>query len=68
MSFNKTFVLFALAVLAMTAFAVLATMPTAGRLMARERTAHLPCHIEQIPQDKGYGVSSFVERRVCDED
>ena len=37
LSLNKTFVLFGMAVLTMIAFAVIATMPTAGRLMARER-------------------------------
>ena len=68
LSLNKTFVLFGIAVLGMIAFAVVATMPTSGRLMARERAAHLPCHTEQVPLDQGYGVSRFVERRVCDDE
>ncbi len=68
LSLNKTFVLFGAAALGMIAFAVIATMPTAGRLMARERTPHSPCHTEQVPLDQGYGVSRFVERRVCDDD
>ena len=68
LSLNKTFVLFGVAVLGMIAFAIIATMPTAGRLMAREQTPRLPCHTEQVPLDQGYGVSRFVERRVCDDD
>ena len=68
LSLNKTCVLFGLAVLGMIAFAVIVTMPTAGRLMARERAPRAPCHTEQVPLDHGYGVSRFIERRVCEED
>ena len=68
LSLNKTFVLFGIAVLGMIAFALVFTMPTAGRLMARERAKLSPCHTEQVSLDQGYGVSRFVERRVCDED
>ena len=68
LSLNKTFVLFGIAVLGMIAFAIVATMPTAGRLMARERAARSPCRTEQVPLDQGYGVSRFVERRVCDDE
>lgn len=68
LSLNKTFFLFSIAVLGMIAFAVLVTMPTAGRLMARERAPRSPCHTEQVSLDQGYGVSRFVERRVCDDD
>ena len=68
LSLNKTFVLFGVAALGMIAFAIVATMPTAGRLMARERTLRAPCHTEQVSLDQAYGVSRFVERRVCDDD
>ena len=68
LSLNKTFVLFGIAVLGMIAFAILATMPTAGRLMARERAPRSPCHTEQVSLDQGYGVSRFVERRICDDE
>ena len=68
LSLNKTFVLFGMAVLGMIAFAVIVTMPTAGRLMAREQAPRSPCHTEQVSLDQGYGVSRFVERRICDED
>lgn len=68
LSLNKTLLLFCIAVLGMIAFALVATMPTAGRLMARERTASNPCHTEQVSLDQGYGVSRFVERRICDDE
>lgn len=68
LSLNKTFVLFGIAVLGMIAFALVATMPTAGRLMARERTALNPCHTEQVSLDRGYGVSRVVARRICDDE
>lgn len=68
LSLNKTFVLFGIAVLGMIAFAVVATMPTAGRLMASVRSARTPCHTEQVQLDQGYGVSRFVERRICDDE
>ena len=68
LSLNTTFVLFGAAVLGMIVFAVIATMPTAGRLMAGERAPRSPCHTEQVALDQGYGVSRFVERRICDDD
>ncbi len=67
LSLNKTLMLFGLAALAMIAAAVFATMPSAGQLEARERTARNPCHTEQVALDQGYGVSRMVERRVCDD-
>ena len=67
LSLNKTFVLFSLVVVAMTLVAVFATMPQSGRLQARERVARSPCHVEQVPLDEGYGVSRFVDRRICDD-
>ena len=68
LSLNKTVVLFGIAVLGMIMFALVVTMPTAGRLMAGERTARSPCHTEQVPLDQGYGVSRVVERRICDDE
>ena len=68
LSLNKTVVLFGIAVLGMIMFAVIVTMPTAGRLMASQRALRSPCHTEQVPLDQGYGVSRFVERRVCDDE
>lgn len=68
LSLNKTFALFGIAVLAMIVFATITTIPTAGRLMARVHTPRLACHTEQVPLDQGYGVSRFVERRICDDD
>ncbi len=47
--------------------ALFATMPSAGQLEARERSARVPCHTEQVALDQGYGVSRMVERRVCDD-
>ena len=47
--------------------AVFATVPPAGRLEARERTAHTACHTEEVPLDQGYGVSRVAERRGCDD-
>lgn len=67
MSLNKTVVLFCLAALALAVVAVFVTMPPAGQLMARERTARAICHTEDVPLDRGYGVSRVVERRVCDD-
>ncbi len=67
LSLNKTFVLFGLAACAMIVAAVFATMPSAGRLEAHERTTHRSCHTEQVALDEGYGVSRVAERRVCDE-
>ncbi len=67
LSLNKTVALFCLAALVMIAVALVATMPPAGQLEARERSARVPCHTEQVALDQGYGVSRFVERRVCDE-
>ena len=67
MSLNKTIVLFGLAALALVLAAVFATVPPAGRLEARERTAHTACHTEEVPLDQGYGVSRVAERRVCDD-
>ncbi len=67
MTLNKTVVLFGLAALAMIMAAVFATMPPAGRLEARERTARVACHTEEVPLDQGYGVSRVAERRVCDD-
>ena len=68
LSLNKTVALFGLAALAMIAAALFATMPSAGQLEARERSARAPCHTEQIALDQGYGVSRMVERRVCEDD
>ena len=66
--FNKTLVLFCLAVVAIIAAAIITTMPSAGTLEAHERSVkHPPCHTEQVPLDEGYGVSRFVTQRVCDE-
>ena len=67
MSLNKTIVLFGLAALALVMAAVFATVPPAGRLEARERTARTACHTEEVPLDEGYGVSRVAERRVCDD-
>ena len=67
LSLNKTLMLFGFAALAMIVAAVFATMPSAGQLEARERTARAPCHTEQVALDQGYGVSRMVERRVCDD-
>ena len=66
MSLNKTIALFGLAALALVLAAVFATVPPAGRLEARERTAHTACPTEEVPLDAGYGVSRVAERRVCD--
>ena len=66
--FNKTLVLFCLAVVAIIAAAVVATMPSAGTLEAHEgHVTRPPCHTEQVPLDEGYGVSRFVTQRVCDD-
>ncbi len=66
--FNKTLVLFAMAVLIMVGAAIVATMPSAGTVQARESSLKTtPCHTEQVPLDEGYGVSRMVVRRVCDD-
>ena len=67
MSLNKTVVLFGLAACAMIVAAIVATMPSAGRLEAHERSAYRSCHTEQVALDEGYGVSRMAERRVCNE-
>ena len=67
LSLNKTLVLFSLAAGALIVAAVVATMPSSGRLEAHERTSQRPCHMEQVSLDEGYGVSRVVERRVCDD-
>ena len=67
LSFNKTFVLFGFAALALIVAGFLATMPTSGQLQAHERMARGLCHTEQVSLDQGYGVSRVVERRVCDD-
>ncbi len=67
MTLNKTVVLFGLAAVALVLAAVFATMPPAGRLEARERTARVACHTEEVPLDQGYGVSRVVARRICDD-
>ena len=67
LSLNKTIALFCLAALALIVVAVVTTMPSAGQLEARERAARAPCHTEDVALDQGYGVSRFVERRVCDD-
>ena len=67
LSLNKTLALFGLAALAMIAAALFATMPSPGQLQARERSARVPCHTEQVALDQGYGVSRMVERRVCED-
>ncbi len=67
LSLNKTVALFCLAAVAMIIVALFATMPSAGQLEARERSARVPCHTEQVALDQGYGVSRMVERRVCDD-
>ena len=65
LSLNKTIVLFAFAACALVIAAVVATMPSAGRLEAHERVTRLPCHTEEVSLDQGYGVSRVAERRVC---
>ena len=65
LSLNKTFVLFGLALCALIAVAVVATMPPFGRLEAHERTARMPCQTVEVPLDEGYGVSRVAQRRVC---
>lgn len=67
LSVNKTLVLFAIVSSAIIMAGILATMPSAGRLEAREQTKLSPCHTEQVSLDEGYGVSRVVERRVCDD-
>jgi hypothetical protein len=67
MSLNKTFVLFGLVALAIIMAAIFATVPPAGRLEAHERADRSICRTEQVALDEGYGVSRFVERRVCDD-
>ena len=67
LSLNKTVALFCLAAFALVVAAVVATMPSAGQLEARERTHHAACRTEQVALDQGYGVSRMVERRVCDD-
>ncbi len=67
LSLNKTIVLFACAACALIVTAIVATMPSAGRLEAHERVSRLPCHTEEVSLDQGYGVSRVAERRVCDE-
>ena len=67
MSLNKTFVLFGLVALAIIMAALFATVPPAGPLAARERTAQHPCRTEQVSLDEGYGVTRIAERRVCDD-
>ena len=54
LSLNKTFVLFGIAALGMIAFAIVATMPTAGRLMARERV-----HTSAVPYRAGVAGSGL---------
>lgn len=67
MSVNKTFLMFGLVAVGIIVAALVATIPPAGRLMAREQTTRRTCHTEQISLDQGYGVSRIVERRVCDD-
>ena len=66
LSLNKTFLLFGFAACAIIVAAVIATMPSSGRLEAHERTAHRRCTTEQVALDEGYGVSRIAERQICD--
>lgn len=67
LSLNKTFVIFGLAACLLIVTAIVATMPSSGRVEARERAYHGPCRTEEIALDEGYGVSRTVQRRVCDD-
>lgn len=65
---NKTLVLFGLVVVIIIGAAIVATMPSSGTVEAHEQTMKKPpCRTEQVALDEGYGVSRFVERRVCDD-
>jgi hypothetical protein len=65
---NKTLVLFGLAIVAIIAAAIVATMPSSGTVEAHERTAKsTPCHTEEVALDEGYGVSRVAMRRVCED-
>ena len=66
--FNKTLVLFAMAVAVIVGAAIVATMPSAGTVQAHESSLRTPpCHTEQVALDEGYGVSRMVTRRVCED-
>ncbi len=66
--FNKTVILFAMAVAVIVGAAIVATMPPAGTVQAHESSLKVsPCHTEQVALDEGYGVSRMVMRRVCDD-
>ena len=66
--FNKTLMLFAMAVVVIVGAAIVATMPSAGTVQAHESAQPAAvCHTEQVALDEGYGVSRMVTRRVCDD-